>query len=83
MITIVTKSYCPFCQRAKTFLKELWKEYKEIEVSSDEETYNTYKEISGMNTVPQVFLWEPSRDTLIWGYDDMIEKYKAGEIFSQ
>ena len=80
MITIITKSYCPFCQRAKSFLDKLGKEYTEIEVSSDVNTYAKYKEISGMQTVPQIFIWKVVRENCIWGYDDMMEKYEAGKI---
>ena len=81
MITIVTKSYCPFCSGAKQFLDSLDLEYTEIEVSNDEETYVKYKEISGMRTVPQIFIGEASKDTLVGGYDDMMAQYKAGKIF--
>lgn len=81
MITIVTKSHCPFCQRAKSFLNELGKEYSEIEVSSDLETYQKYKEISGMHTVPQIFIWEVQKENCIGGYDDMFEKYEKWGLF--
>ncbi len=81
MITIVTKASCPFCQNAKAFLDKLWKEYTEIEISSDPELYQKYKDISGMQTVPQVFDGEPTRENLIGGNDDMMAKYNAWEIF--
>lgn len=81
MITIVTKTYCPFCSSAKQFLDALDVEYREVEVSNDQDTYDRYKEISGMTSVPQIFNWEPSKETLIWGCDDMMAKYEAGEIF--
>ena len=82
MITIVTKTYCPFCSGAKQFLDGLGLEYTEIEVSNDPETYEKYKEVSGMRTVPQIFLWEATKEKLIGGYDDMMAKYNAGEIFN-
>ena len=82
MISIVTKSYCPYCRSAKAFLESLGKEYQEIEISSDPENYEKYKAISGMQTVPQIFDGEPSRETLIGGNDDMMAKYYAGKIFT-
>jgi len=81
MITIVTKSSCPFCSAAIRFLDELDKEYTEIEISSDPETYEKYKEISGMRTVPQIFDGEALRENLIGWFDDMMSQYQSGKIF--
>jgi len=81
MITIVTKSYCPFCVRAKEFLDSLGRDYTEVEISQDEALYDSYKELSWMRTVPQIYKGEPSKDTLIGWYDDMMAKFKAGELF--
>lgn len=82
MITIVTKSYCPYCSWAKQFLDSMDLEYTEVEVSHDRETYEKYQNISGMRTVPQIFIGEPSKDTLVGWYDDMMADYKAGKIFN-
>ncbi len=81
MITVITKSTCPFCIWAKRFLDDLWKEYQEIEISGDPEMYQLYKDISGMNTVPQIFDGEAIKENLIGWYDDMISQYQSGKIF--
>jgi len=81
MITIITKATCPFCSAAKQFLDGLEKEYTEIEISSDPELYQEYKDISGMRTVPQIFNGSAEKENLIWGYDDMMAQYTAGKIF--
>jgi len=81
MITIISKDYCPFCNSAKEFLKSIDKEYIEINVSEDSEKLAEIIQISGMMTVPQIFDGEIKSENLIWGYDDMIEKYKSGKIF--
>jgi len=81
MITIITKNYCPYCHSAKAFLESLGKKYQEIEVSSDPEIYQKYKDISWMNTVPQIFDGEATYENLIGWNDDMMQKYRAGEIF--
>ena len=84
MITIVTKKYCPFCSAAKGFLDSLEKEYTEVEVSSDPDTYETYKQLSGMQTVPQIYAGgEPSKETLIGGYDDMMALFDRGELLNK
>lgn len=82
MLTLITKNYCPFCSGAKQFLDSLDIEYTEIEVSSQPELYEEYKQISGMRTVPQIFNGEVSKENLIGGYDDMMAQYNAGEIFN-
>lgn len=82
MVTIITKKYCPFCSGAKQFLDSLDIEYTEIEVSSQPELYEEYKQISGMRTVPQIFNGEVSKENLIGGYDDMMAQYNAGKIFN-
>lgn len=83
MITIVTKWYCPFCSRAKEFLDNIGRDYQEIEVSNDPETYLHYQEISGMKTVPQIFYGEIKKENLIGWYDDMMAKFTAWELFTQ
>lgn len=83
MITIVTKSYCPFCTSAKQFLESIGRDYTEIEVSNDQETYEKYQEISGMRTVPQIFNGEASKENLIGWFDEMMTKFKAGELFKK
>ena len=82
MITIITKSYCPYCSWAKQFLESIGKDFKEIEVSNDQETYEKYQEISGMKTVPQIFNGEAKLENLIGGYDEMMTKFKSGNLFN-
>ncbi len=81
MITIVTTKYCPYCNAAKWFLDSLGKEYTNIDVTSDRDTRAKYSKISGMTTVPQIFDGNPSKGTLIGGYDDMMSQYDSGKIF--
>jgi len=57
--------------------------YTEIEVSNDQNAYEKYQEISGMRTVPQIFNGEASKENLIGWYDDMMTKFKAGELFKK
>lgn len=83
MITIITKSSCWYCRGAIQFLDSLDLEYTEIEISRDPDTYQKYKDISGMRTVPQIFNWEATKQNLVGGYDEMMKQYEAWEIFKK
>jgi len=78
MIQIFTSDNCPYCVSAKAFLKSMDIEYSEINVSENREKLMEAVSISGMMTVPQIFVGEPSKETLIGGYDDMIALHEAG-----
>lgn len=82
MITIFSKSYCPYCSSAKQFLDSIWKEYQDVDLEYDSKRMQEIVSISGMMTVPQIFDWDISRENFIGGYDDMMRKYNAGEIFN-
>lgn len=82
MIHIVTKSTCPYCSAAKDFLESIWKQYSEIEISHDPDTYQMYKDISGMRTVPQIFNGETTKEKLIGWYDEMMSLYREWKIFT-
>lgn len=81
MITIYSKDYCPYCTAAKQFLDGQKIEYQEVNLDGDQEKLMEVVSVSGMMTVPQIFDGEVTKENFIWGYDDMIAKYKAGEIF--
>lgn len=82
MITIFSKTYCPYCTSAKQFLESIGREYTEINVEHDREKMMQLVEMTGMMTVPQIFDGEISKENLIGGFDDMMKKYEAGEIFN-
>mgnify|MGYP002079835317 CR=1 FL=1 len=81
MITIFSKSYCPYCKSAKDFLSSIGREYIDIDLEHNPEKMAEVVQISGMMTVPQIFDGDIIRENLIWGYDDMIKQYNAGKIF--
>ena len=81
MITIYSKDYCPYCSAAKNFLSSIGKEYQEIDITNDRDTMMQLVQISWMMTVPQIFDGEIKKDNLIGGYDAMMSKYEAKEIF--
>lgn len=55
MITVFSKSYCPYCKSAKDFLDSLGKEYEEVDLEHNPEKMAEIVQISGMMTVPQIF----------------------------
>lgn len=81
MITVFSKAYCPYCSSAKQFLESIWKEYQVVDLENDPERMAEIVSISGMMTVPQIFDGDVTKENLIGGYDDMMAKYNAGEIF--
>ena len=83
MIQIFTSDNCPYCISAKGFLKSLDIEYSEINVSEDRSKLMDAVNISGMMTVPQIFVGEPSRETLIGWYDDMIALHEADKFLEK
>lgn len=75
-IEIYTLEYCPYCRKAKDFLKSKGYSYTEYGIE-DEENKNEMKErTDGAKTVPQIFI----DGYLVGGYDDMIELKADGKL---
>jgi glutaredoxin 3 len=66
-VVIYTKSYCPYCDRAKALLQRKGASFDEISVEGDEKKYSELKQKTGLMTVPQIFI----NDELIGGYTDL------------
>ncbi|KAF5956558.1 hypothetical protein HYC85_003783 [Camellia sinensis] len=78
-IVIFSKSYCPYCKRAKAVFKELNQTPHVIELDQREDGWNiqdALSEIVGRRTVPQVFI----NGKHIGGSDDTVEAYESGEL---
>lgn len=76
-VVVYTKDYCPYCQSAKALLEEKGVEYKEIDVTNDEEKLKEMlAKSNGRTTVPEIFVGE----TLVGGYDDLREMDESGEL---
>lgn len=71
-ITIYTTKYCPYCLRAKALLDEKGLSYTEIAVDQDDAQRNKMMELSGRQTVPQIFFDKEH----IGGYDDLYAYFK-------
>jgi len=54
MLTIYSKPFCPFCDKAKHLLEDYGIEFDVVDISEDTEAY-TFLTESGFRSVPQVF----------------------------
>lgn len=76
-IEIYSLKGCPYCNRAKSFLKSKGFSYKEYNIGeSKQKKQEMLERTDGAKTVPQIFV----NDELIGGYDDLMAKKKSGEL---
>lgn len=75
-VVIYSKTYCPFCVRAKNLFDSKGVAYEEIMVDSDPQLFNDLKKKTGMMTVPQIFI----DDKLIGGYTDLAALDQQGGL---
>ena len=77
VIEIYTKTFCPYCWRAKLLLESKGVEYKEISVDFGGELKQVMVErSSGRTTVPQIFIGEVH----VGGCDDLIALDRDGKL---
>lgn len=78
-IKMYTSPVCPFCIRAKMWLKNKQLPFEEIVIEDAEKRQELYASIgNGVRSVPQIFLGEDR----IGGYDelvksDIVERYNS------
>ncbi|XP_073001404.1 glutaredoxin-C8 isoform X1 [Typha latifolia] len=88
-IVIFSKSYCPYCKRAKAVFKELNKEPYVVELDKRDlmllsictaedgwDIQDALSEVVGRRTVPQVFI----HGKHLGGSDDTVEAYTNGKL---
>ncbi|KAI3416753.1 Glutaredoxin domain-containing protein [Psidium guajava] len=78
-IVIFSKSYCPYCRKAKAVFKELNQIPHVVELDERDdgsEIQDTLSQRIGRRTVPQVFI----NGKHIGGSDDTVEAYESGEL---
>ncbi|MGE0826399.1 MAG: glutaredoxin 3 [Candidatus Binatia bacterium] len=75
-IQIYTKTWCPYCAKAKALLHAKGLEYDQVDVTSDEAVQQEMIRRSGRRTVPQIFINGES----IGGYDDLANLNATGEL---
>ncbi|XP_047164332.1 glutaredoxin-C3 [Vigna umbellata] len=78
-ITVFSKSYCPYCLRAKRILAELNEKPFVVELDLREDGYEIQSvilDLIGRRTVPQVFV----NGKHIGGSDDLSAAVQSGEL---
>lgn len=76
-VVVFSKTYCPYCVRAKKLLTDLRASYKVVELnieSDGPEMQDALAEHSGQRTVPNIFIKEKH----IGGCDSILRIHKDG-----
>lgn len=75
-VIIYTKSYCPYCVKAKSLLDLKSAKYQEINAEEGEHFEEMLKKSNGRKTVPQIFIG----DFHVGGCDDLYALDKEGKL---
>ncbi len=75
-VIMYSTRFCPYCMRARRLLKHKDVEYKEISVGGNKELWAEMEQLSGRNTVPQIFI----NNVSVGGYDDIAKLDQIGEL---
>lgn len=77
LVEIYTKTFCPYCWRAKHLLEGKHVEYKEISLDlGGEERQRMIERANGRTTVPQIFIGGMH----VGGCDDLVALERAGKL---
>jgi thioredoxin reductase (NADPH) len=75
-IVMYTKSWCPYCDRAKSLLREKGQSWTEIDIEQQPERRDEMIRRSSRSTVPQIFIG----DRHVGGFDDLADLERRGEL---
>ena len=75
-IEVYSTPNCPYCVRAKALLQSKNLYFKEIDVSEDVESLQKMVQLSGLRTVPQIFI----NDQSIGGYEELAQLNADGDL---
>ncbi len=75
-VTVYTKSYCPYCTRAKRLLQQKGVAFEEIDAEGDDALRAWLVEKTGQMTVPQIFVGERS----LGGFSDIDALDREGRL---
>ncbi|CAM9520010.1 unnamed protein product [Scytosiphon promiscuus] len=81
-VVVYSKSYCPYCTKAKKALNEIGAKYELIELDQVENgsaVQDALQSITGQRSVPNVFIG----GTSIGGGDDTVKLKKSGELLTK
>ncbi|EKX36830.1 hypothetical protein GUITHDRAFT_155125 [Guillardia theta CCMP2712] len=78
-VVVFSKSYCPYCAKAKNVLDSLNAKYEVLELDLRDDgnaIQDALNNLSGGRSVPRVFV----KGKFIGGGDDMVSKKASGEL---
>lgn len=75
-VLIYSKTYCPYCVKAKKFFEQRNVKYTEHMMDDRFEEFDQLKQKTGLMTVPQIFI----NGEFIGGYSDLEAANKDGKI---
>jgi glutaredoxin 3 len=75
-VKVYTKSFCPYCVRAKALLDRKGVAYEEIDAEHDDALRTWLVEASGQRTVPQIFVGDRS----LGGFSDIDALDRQGKL---
>ena len=73
-VEIYTKSWCPYCARAKAHLARKGVDFEEIDVTTDARREKEMVDRAARHTVPQIFV----DGRHVGGSDDLIDADRSG-----
>ena len=75
-VKIYSKTYCPYCDRAKALFKSKGISYDEVMLDDKDDEFMALKQKTGLMTVPQIFI----NDALVGGYTDLAALDREGKL---
>ncbi|MBC7387034.1 MAG: glutathione S-transferase N-terminal domain-containing protein [Cryobacterium sp.] len=67
-VTVYTMDHCPYCERAKSLLKQRGVAYSEVKLPMDDDAaWANLEKKTGMKTMPQIL----NGEKVIGGYNDL------------
>ena len=76
-VVIYSKTYCPYCDKAKNLFRSKGQSFQEICITDENiEDFQKLKEKTGMRTVPQIFI----KDKFIGGFQELAHLNDQGSL---
>jgi GrxC family glutaredoxin len=75
-IVMYSKSWCPYCDRAKRLLAAKGQSWTEIDVEASDAARDEMIRMSGQRTVPQIWIG----DRHVGGFDELAVLEDSGEL---
>ena len=75
-VKIYSKTYCPYCDRAKALLQSKGVRYEEINLEGKPDEMQALVKQTGLRTVPQIFI----NGNLVGGFTDLAALDQQGKL---